>query len=68
MSQGPSMGQGSQNVSDPVFTVQTHAGLAGLKPALPVGLGRGRHCRLRLAGQADGRGAGAGLPPGEGEG
>ena len=54
MSQGPSVGQGIQNMSGPVFPVRTHSGLAGLKPALPVRPGRGGRCRLRLARRADG--------------
>lgn len=49
MSQGPSGGQGSQDMSGPVFMVRRGSGLAGLKPALPVWPGRGGRCRLRLA-------------------
>ena len=54
MSQGPSTGQGSQDMSGPVFPAQAHVQLSDLKPAPPVQLGRGGHCRLRLAQRADG--------------
>ena len=62
MSQGPSTGQGSHNVSGPVFVEQTRSGLAGLKPALPVWPGRGGALQAR-AGIRERDGGG---PPGTG--
>ena len=69
MSQGPSTGQSSHNMSGPMFVVQTRSGRAGLKPALPVWPGRGKAPQACAGTSRERRvcGWGQDLQPGEGK-